>query len=202
MASKEGYPFVVNGEQIEFAPPEGWKLTWMSGSANGPYIAEYIPAEESIDTWRKGYLAIQRLALPKEAVLKNLKEANIKLADAMMSAFVSEANKTCDGTNTPMPQESITFNGLYFAISGGFCDKFGAIAPFGEGALIAFAEGEHYWYKIEYAWRPDSQEELNNLPWRIEKGKGIDYMNSIRLMRLCGGPKQLTCKITYTGKFD
>lgn len=191
-------PFPVSGEQINFQPPSGWKLAWMEGSANGTYLAEYIPEHESIDTWREGYLAIERYEYPSNEILKELQMRKVRVADIGLIQYINNAKKFCGINHTSMSQRTNVFNGLYFAVGGGYCNQYDSIAPFGEGAFVAFAEGKRFTFRIQYGWRPKSIAEQNtNLPWRIAQEKAKEYLESIKAMSLCGGDGQPDCKISY-----
>jgi hypothetical protein len=171
-AQGESIRFTVSGEQINFRPPSGWKLAWIEGSGDGPYLAEYIPELESIDTWREGYLAIQRYAYPPSDILKVLQANKVRVADMGLAQYINSMNKTCGKNHTPMSQKTNIFNGIYFVVGGGYCSKFDAIAPLGEGAFVAIAEGKQFFFRIQYGWRPKSVAEQNeNLPWRITPDK-------------------------------
>jgi len=194
-AANEGAPFAVIGEQLDHRPPDGWKLAWMSGKADGSYIAEYIPEEEDIQSWREGYLAIERLEFPPADVLQEIEKYKTRLADVALHQFAKRAKETCGGQHAEMSQRTNTFNGVYFAISGGYCDRYGKAAPFGEGSFIAFAEGQNYFFRLQYGWRPKTiQEQQKNVPWRIDPQKALQYLEAIRASSLCGGLDQPACR--------
>lgn len=196
-AENDGVPFSVIGEQLDHRPPEGWKLAWMSGKADGSYIVEYIPDAEDINSWRVGYLAIERLEYPPTEVLKELEKHKTRVADVALYQLVKKAKETCGGQIAEMARRTNTFNGVYFAVSGGYCDRYGQAAPFGEGSFIAFAEGNSYLFRIQYGWRPKTaQDQENNIPWRIAPQKATQYLEAIKATSLCGGLDQPACR-TY-----
>lgn len=196
-ATEDGLPFTVIGEQLIHPPPTGWKLAWMSGNANGSYVVEYIPEAEDINLWRGGYLAIERLAYPPAAVLKKIDEAKARLADVALFQFIKRAKETCGGQHSEMSQRTNVYNGVYMAVGGGFCDRYGPAAPFGEGSFLAFAEGKEYLFRIQYGWRPNSLEEKSsNIPWRITRQRAEQYLEAIMASSLCGGLAQPTCRTT------
>lgn len=196
-AANDGVPFSVIGEQLDLRPPEGWKLAWMSGKADGSYIVEYIPEAEDIDSWRVGYLAIERLEYPPAEVLKELEKRKTRVADVALYQFAKKAKETCGGRHMEMAHRTNTFNGVYFAVGGGFCDRYGQAAPFGEGSFFAFAEGESYLFRIQYGWRPKTiQDQESNVPWRIAPQKAAQYLEAIKATSLCGGLDQPECR-TY-----
>jgi hypothetical protein len=87
-----------------------------------------------------------------------------------------------------------TFNETYIAVSGGFCDSYGPAAPFGEGAIFAFAEGKEFLFRIQYGWRPKSAiEQRVNIPWRIDPETARKYVEAIKATSLCNGPAQPMC---------
>lgn len=192
--ANEGTPFPVTGEQLDHAPPPGWKLAWMTGKADGTYAAEYIPSEENIKTWRNGYLVIQRLENPPAAIRKEIEDHKTRLAVVALMQYAETAKKTCGGNHTPMVRRTNEFEGVYSAVSGGFCDKYGQMAPFGEGGVFAFIEGKDYLFRIQYSWRPiSSKDQIEHFPWRIAPGKSRDYLEAIRTTTLCGGEGQKMC---------
>lgn len=197
-AAEDGVPFAVSGEQVEFHPPSGWKLAWMSGKGNGSYLAEYIPEKENVNEWREGYLAIERLEYPSNEVLREIENNKTRIADLGLIQFLKKAKETCGGQHAAMSQRTNIFNGVYFAVGGGYCDRYGPAAPFGEGAFVAFAEGKRYFFRIQYAWRPKSVDDQKvNTPWRITPEKAKEYIESIKSMSLCGGDVQPVCKVAY-----
>jgi hypothetical protein len=196
-AADDGVPFSVVGEQLDHHPPEGWKLAWMNGKADGTYIAEYISEAEDINSWREGYLAIERLEYPPAEVLKEIEKRKSRVADVALYQLVRKAKETCGGQHVEMTQRTNTFNGVYFAVGGGYCDRYGKVAPFGEGSFVAFAEGKSYLFRIQYGWRPKSaQDQEGNVPWRIAPQKAKQYLEAIKAMSLCGGLDQPACR-TY-----
>jgi hypothetical protein len=193
-AAENGKPFPVVGEQLGHRPPEGWKLAWMSGNANGGYIAEYIPGAEDLNSWRDGYLSIERLAYPPAEVLKELEKHKTRTADVALYQFIEQAKKSCGGQHTQMSQRTNTFNGVYFAVGGGYCDRYGPAAPFGEGSFVAFVEGKSYLFRIQYGWRPRAaRAKLENGPWAISPQKATQYLEAIKATSLCGGSGQPVC---------
>ena len=189
-------PFSVIGEQIEHPVPAGWKLAWMEGSPNGANYAEYIPEGEDIEHWRSGYLLLRRVPLPSEEVLAKIEGGKNKLADGSLIGFFQKANKACAGTNELMSQRTNVFNGLYMAVGGGFCDRYGTSAPFGEGALVAFAVGKDYLFQMQYGWRPANEQQAKaDLPWRIDGERARKYLEAFKASKLCGGAGEPACKL-------
>nr|WP_315201381.1 hypothetical protein [uncultured Albidiferax sp.] len=196
-AAENAAPFLVVGEQLAHPPPEGWKRAWTGGQADGSYIVEFIPATENIDAWRQGYLAIERLEYPGKDVLQRLAERNMKVSDLALYQLTSKAKETCPGQHTAIEHKRYQSSGVSFAVGGGFCDLYGPAAPYGEGSVVAFAEGKNYLFRIQYGWRPQSiQAREDNLPLRIPPKKLQEYLDAIRMSSLCGGPEQPVCKIS------
>lgn len=184
----QGKPFTVSGEQLQHPIPKGWKLAWMEGTPDGGYLAEYIPQADDINNWREGYLSIQRAAYPGAAVVEQIAKANAKVSDVALVQFMKMAADNCGGHHQAMSKGTNTFNGVHFAVSGGYCDKYGPAAPFGEGSVIAYVDGRDYLFRIQYSWRPkDEQAQKDNLPWRIAPAVSTGYMLAIKESSLCGG---------------
>lgn len=131
----DGKSFSVTGEQVNHQIPEGWKLAWMSGNPDGRYFAEYIPSEEDIKTWRAGYLVIERIPMPSATLLEEIKKQNASLPEVLLHLFIDQAASSCGGKHEAMSRRVNFFNEIQFAVSGGFCEKYGAMAPYGEGAF-------------------------------------------------------------------
>jgi hypothetical protein len=194
-AAEKGKPFNVTGERMDIQVPAGWKLAWMDKMPDNGYLQEFIPKSEDINAWRKGYLSIQRIAYPPAAVLEEIKRTNRHLADVALASYMETADVNCEGKNTEMSQRANEFNGVHFAVSGGFCDRFGTAAPFGEGAIIAFAEGRNFLFRIQYGWRPaNEQEAQSNLPWRESWEVMTSYLKTIKASSLCGNADRPVCK--------
>lgn len=194
-----GKPFKVIGEQVEHKIPDGWKLAWMEGKADGRYFAEYIPAGEDINSWRTGYLAIERIPYPSPQILDEIHKMKTTFSEIGLHHFMEIAAKRCGEKHIEMSRRVNTFNGVFFAVSGGFCDHYDNIAPFGEGAFVAFLEGKNNVFRIQYSWRPISEATKNNdLPWRIPSNKAEAYLNAIKATTLCGGESQPNCTINLS----
>lgn len=189
----DGEFFEVKGEQIMHSAPAGWKLVWMSGAADGRYVAEYIPEADDIKSWREGYLAIERMPYPSSEALAKLRKTKSPLSAVLLHHYIELAARSCGGKHQSMSQRTNTYNDVVFAVGGGFCEKYGTAAPFGEGAFVAFAEGKDYLFRIQYAWRPRSAEDNSDLTWRITPDKAKQYLEAIKASYLCGGHGQPAC---------
>lgn len=200
-AAHASAPFAVNGEQLDYPVPSGWKLAWMEGKPNGEFYAEYIPSDEDIRSWRKGYLLVKRVPYPPAEVMAEIKKGKARFNEIVLAQHMRGAATSCSGKHNAMAARLNTFNGIPFAVSGGFCERYGDSAPYGEGAFVAFAEGRDYFFQIQYGWRPASaQEATMNLPWRIKPREAEAYLNALKTMTLCGGLQQPACKIDYQTK--
>lgn len=196
--ASDGRPFAVVGEQVNHQIPDGWKLAWMDGAPDGRYFAEYIPAGEDINSWHSGYLAIERIPLPSAESLKEIHKMKTTLAEIGLHHFIEQAKNRCGGKHEEMSYRVNTFNDIFFAVSGGFCSHYETIAPFGEGAFVAFLEGSHNIFRIQYAWRPASETDRDNYPpWRISPEMATEFLNAIKATTLCGSENQPVCQITY-----
>jgi len=190
-ATEKGTPFRVIGEQLEHPIPKNWKLAWMDGKPDGRFVVEYIPENDDINTWRKGYLAIERLPYPSSEVMQQI-EGNI--SEFALSRYIQLAKERCAGKHKAMSQRTNTFKNTLMSVGGGFCDKYGPAAPFGEGSFVAFVQGEDFLFRVQYGWRPDSTKELNaNLPWRISRQAATQYLEAIKASSLCGGTGEREC---------
>lgn len=193
-APDAGKPFAVHGERLTLPVPPQWKLAWMQGDGDGDYVAEYIPQDEDITSWRGGYLQISRAAYPGADVLAQLAKAKANIVDVALAQHIRTAASQCGGRHQAMPQHALTYSNVRFAVGGGFCDRYGPAAPLGEGAFMAFVEGKDYLFRIHYGWRPATQQEHDsNLPWRITPAASLRYLESIKAATLCGGDAQPAC---------
>lgn len=197
-SDSDGNPFAVVGEQVNHQIPDGWKLAWMSGESDGRFFVEYIPADEEINSWHSGYLLIERIPLPSAEALEEIRSMKTTLPELALHHFIEQAKTDCGGEHKEMSRSVNTFNDILFAVSGGFCSLYVNSAPYGEGAFVAFLEGNHYIFRIQYAWRPASETNKNNhLPWRIAPEMAEKILNTIKVTTLCGSENQPVCQIKY-----
>lgn len=193
----EGTPFSVKGERLDVTPPNGWKVAWMKGDPNSEYFVEYIPENEDINSWKGGYLMVVRKPYPVPEIMKKIAEAKTRIADLAIINAINTATKNCPDNHEPTSQRTNTFNGVYFAVGGGYCSLGAENVPFGEGAFLAFVEGRDFLYTIQYGWRPQSEAEKRVSPWGIEESKAKFYLESITSATLCDDSKS-NCKNSYT----
>lgn len=194
----DGKAFAITGEQVNHPIPDGWKLAWMDGKPDGRYFAEYIPVDEDINSWSSGYLAIERIPMPSPETMEEVRKTKTSLAEIGLHHFIDQANKRCNGKHEEMSQRVNTFNNTFFAVGGGFCSRYGTMAPFGEGAFVAFLEGRHNIFRIQYAWRPKSENNKDDfLPWRIAPEIAKVRLEAIKATTLCGSEGQPACQMQY-----
>lgn len=181
----EGRLFQPNGENLIIQPPAGWRLVYMNGDPNGDYVVEFMPPNESHENWREGYMSVQRRA----AEISVGARASAQLVQRVLQG----AQRDCAGHFTAMKRKDSVTNGAYGAVSGGFCDRWGGDAPFGEGSLIAVIEGKKNLFLVQFGWRPATENELKGYTLRITPQKLQQYLDSLNHAMLCGGPDQLIC---------
>src|SRR5450830_662770 len=181
----EGRVFQPNGENLIIQPPAGWRLAYMNGDPNGDYVVEFMPQNESHDSWREGYMSVQRGAADLSS--------GAHLSTQIVQRVLQGAQRNCAGHFTPMKQKDSMTNGAYTSISGGFCDRLGSAAPFGEGSLIAVFEGTRNLFLVQFGWRPATENELKGNPLRITPQKLQQYLDLLNRATICGGQDQLIC---------
>ena len=182
----EGNVFQPNGENLIIQPPAGWRLAYMNGDPNGDYVVEFMPQNESHDSWREGYMSVQRGAASVSP--------SVHLSTQIVQRVLQGAQNSCAGHFTPMKQKDSMTNGAYTSISGGFCDRYSAAAaPFGEGSLVAVIEGTKNLFLVQFGWRPSTPNELNGYPLRITPQRLQVLLDQINRAMLCGGTDQLVC---------
>jgi len=181
----EGNVFQPNGENLIIQPPSGWRLAYMNGDPNGDYVVEFLPQNESHDSWREGYMSVQRGAASVSP--------GVHMSTQIVQRVLQGAQNGCAGHFTAMKQKDSMTNGAYTSISGGFCDRYGAAAPFGEGSLVAVIEGTRNLFLVQFGWRPSTPNELNGYPLRITPQRLQVLLDQINRAMLCGGADQLSC---------
>lgn len=182
----EGNLFQPNGENLQIKAPAGWRLAYMNGDPNGDYVVEFMPENEAHDSWREGYMSVQRGAVSMSA--------GTHLSTQFVQRILQGAQRNCSGHFMPMKQKDSVTNGAYTSIGGGFCDRVGSIAPFGEGSLIAVVEGSTNMFLVQFGWRPATENELKAYGWRITPQKLQQYLDLLNSAVLCGGKDQGACR--------
>ena len=174
----------VKGDRVDLTPPAEWKLSWMQGTPDGEYLVEYIPQGDDISSWQHGYLMVERLPYPAGA-RESIKQAGATISAVALRQTTNMSSKWCQGNFVPTVQALNTFHRLQFAIGGGYCKLPNKMSRFGEGAFVAFIEGQDYLYKIQYGWRPQSKEEQDASPWGIDEATAKKYLESIKSAVIC-----------------
>lgn len=196
-AAPQGESFAVTGERVVTAIPQGWKLAWMMGTPAGGFMAEYIPAEDNIDTWHGGYLAIARFPYPSAKVMQEFKDKKVHPAEVAQAQLQDALRNSCGDKFEAMPRGLNQLGDLLFSVSGGYCPHMGTTAPFGEGSFVAFIEGKEFLHKVQYSWRPASTKEQDqNKPWGIGKDKSVQYLEAMKASTLCDGSYK-ACSANY-----
>ncbi|WP_050475793.1 hypothetical protein [Herbaspirillum rhizosphaerae] len=182
----EGNVFQPIGENLVVQPPSGWRLAYMNGSPTGDYVVEFMPQNETHENWREGYMSVQRGAADVGA--------GTHLSTQIVQRVLQGAQRNCSGHFTAMKQKDSMTNGAYTSISGGFCDRLGSAAPFGEGSLIGVFEGTKNLFLVQFGWRPATENELKGNPLRITPQRLQQFLDVMNRATLCGGGQdQLTC---------
>jgi len=168
-----------NGENLVIQPPAGWRLAYMTGDPSSNYLVEFMPNGEDKDNWREGYMSVQRGAYTPAG----------HLATQAVESLIQAAQSKCAGHFVVMKQKDTQTNGAYTSIGGGFCDRYGGVAPYGEGNLTAVLEGKQNLFMVQFGWRPATETDLKDYNWRIQPERLQQYLNLINQAALCGGGK-------------
>lgn len=183
----EGNVFQPQGENLVIQTPPGWRLAYMNGDPNGDYVAEFMPNNESHDSWREGMMSVQRGAYEMAS--------GAHPSTQIVQRVLHDLQRNCAGRFTPMKQKDSMSNGAYASISGGFCDRYAdsSAAPYGEGKLVAVLEGKKNLFLMQFGWRPATEDSWKNIAWRITPQQLQQYLNLLNQANLCGGEGQLSC---------
>ena len=184
-AAVEGLLFQPNGENLVIQPPLGWRLAYMNGDPNGAYVVEFLPPNESHDSWREGYMMVQRGPLEGAP--------GSGMARQIVQRVLGAAQLKCAGRFISMQQKDSFTNGAATSVNGGFCDRVGATAPHGEGSVIAVIEGVNNLFLVQFSWRPPTENSLKDYTWRITPEGLQQYLNLLNQATLCGGSGQAAC---------
>lgn len=182
----QGSVFQPNGENLQIKAPAGWRLAYMNGDPNGDYVVEFMPENEAHDSWREGYMSVQRGVVDMTS--------GTHLSTQFVQRILQGAQRNCSGRFTAMRQKDTVTNGAYTSLGGGFCDRVGSTAPFGEGSLIAVIEGSKNMFLVQFGWRPATENELKDYGWRITPQKLQQYLDLLNNASLCGGKDQAVCR--------
>jgi hypothetical protein len=173
------------GENLVLRPPAGWRLAYSEGDPGGNYVIEFMPANENQGAWREGYMSIRRGAYQPGS--------GAHVATQVVHELLQGAQRLCGGRFTPMQQKETTTNGAYTSISGGFCDRSGSAAPYGEGSLVAAVEGKKNLFLVQFGWRPSTESEAKGPGLHIAPELLQQYLNLLNQAVLCGGDGQPVC---------
>ncbi len=184
----DGQLFEVNGMQLVIAPPEGWDAVWMDGDPDGQYFIEYLPKGDDVNSWRDGYIFVQRTSLvSQQDFLNKIESAGYSLLDFMFKSFTYKAQQTCPGNFIKSKPKAEFFNGIKYILGAGYCDKYGPAAPYGESNVFAYAQHGELIFNIKFAWRPRSkQDQIDNPHWPISQEKVDFTFNVLKGAFLCG----------------
>lgn len=189
----EGAIFQPAGENLMVAPPAGWRLAYMNGEPAGDYVVEFMPANEAHDSWREGYMSVQRRSFPEAGLLANIKARNLTVAQVAISEVMQSVQRACPGRFVAMRQKDSITNGVPTSVSGGFCDRAGSSAPYGEGAVVAAYQGSERMFVVQFGWRPATANELKEYAYRVTPAKLQQYLDLLNAATLCGGKDQGVC---------
>ncbi|KAF1049047.1 MAG: hypothetical protein GAK35_00024 [Herbaspirillum frisingense] len=192
-AEAEGRVFQPVGENLMISPPAGWRMAFMDGDPEGDYVVDFLPANEAHDSWREGYMGVQRRSYPDGALADNIRARNLTLAQVAITEVMQSAQRNCPGRFVPMRQKDSLTNNIPTSVSGGFCDRVGAAAPYGEGTVMAVYEGKERLFVVQFSWRPATENELKEYAYRITPAKLQQYLDLLNGASLCGGPDEGKC---------
>lgn len=192
-ADAEGAVFQPRGENLMITPPSGWRMAFMDGSPTGDYVVDFLPANEAHDSWREGYMGIQRRSFPESGLLNNILARQLTVAQVALSEVMQTAQRNCPGRFVPMKQKDTVTNNMPTSISGGFCDRAGNAAPFGEGTLMGVFQGKERLFVVQFSWRPATPSELKEYAYRITPDRLQQFLNLMNSASLCGGPDEGVC---------
>ncbi|MFJ3045254.1 hypothetical protein ACIPEN_05435 [Herbaspirillum chlorophenolicum] len=188
-----GAVFQPKGENLMISPPPGWRMAYMDGRPDGDYVVDFLPPNEAHDSWREGYMGVQRRSFPDSALLDNIKARNLNVPQVAIAEIMQGAQRNCPGRFQPMGQKNTVTNGIPTSVSGGFCDRAGAAAPYGEGSVVAVFQGQERLFVVQFGWRPATQNELKEYGWRITPAKLQQYLDLLNGATLCGGADEGPC---------
>jgi len=189
----EGRVFQPNGENLMIAPPANWRMAYMNGDPDSDYVIEFLPANEAHDSWREGYMSVQRRTFPEKSLLDNIHARGTTVAAVAIGQVMQNVQRNCAGRFVPMKQKDSLTNGVPTSVSGGFCERAGAAAPYGEGSVIAAFEGKSQLFVVQFGWRPSTANELKEYAYRITPARLQQYLDLLNLGRLCGGADEGAC---------
>lgn len=192
-AEAEGRLFQPRGENLMISPPPGWRLAYMDGDPDGNYVVDFLPANEAHDSWREGYMGVQRRGYPDAALAANIQARNLTVAQVALTEVMQGAQRNCPGRFVAMAQKDGSTNNIPVSVSGGFCDRTGPVAPYGEGTVLAVYQGKQQLFVVQFSWRPPTENALKQYPYRISPAGLQQYLDLLNAATLCGGPDEGKC---------
>lgn len=192
-AEVTGRIFQPAGENLMIAPPAGWRLAYMDGDPGGEYVVDFLPANEAHDSWREGYMGVQRRGYPGASLVENIQARNLSIAQVALAEVMQGAQRNCPGRFNAMGQKVSMTNNMPTAISGGFCERVGPAAPYGEGTVLGVFQGKQYLFVVQFSWRPSTANELNQFAFRITPARLQQFLDLMNAATLCGGPDEGKC---------
>ncbi len=191
----EGKLFEVNGLQLAITPPVGWSVVWMDGDPDGDYFVEYLPKGDDVNSWRDGYIFVNRISfINKQELLEKIESEGYSLLDFMFKAFMHKAQKTCPSEFVKSKPKTENFNNIEYILGAGYCNKYGSAAPYGESNVVAYARSGDVVFNVKFAWRPHSKEDqIANPHWPISYEKVDFTFGVLKNAFLCGDEDHEEC---------
>jgi len=191
--TNNGELFEVSGLQLAISPPEGWSAVWMSGDPDGQYFIEYLPEGDDVNSWRDGYIYVQRTAFTQDT-LDKIERAGYSMLDFAFESFQYNAKITCPGMFFRSKPERENINNLEYVLGAGYCDKYGDAAPYGESTVFAYAWDGEFLFNVKLAWRPHSKDDqLEHPHWPIPQERVAFTFDILKSAFLCGGDEYEEC---------
>ena len=188
-----GRVFQPQGENLMISSPSGWRMAYMNGDPTSDYVIEFLPPNEALDSWREGYMSVQRRTFPDSALLNNIKARNLTVSAVAMNQVMQNVQSNCPGRFIPMRQKDSFTNGIPTSVSGGFCDRVGMTAPYGEGSVVGIFQGKERMFVVQFGWRPATESEWKDQTFRITPAKLQTYLDLLNSATLCGGADEPAC---------
>lgn len=188
-----GRVFQPQGENLMISPPAGWRMAYMNGDPTGDYVIEFLPPNEALDSWREGYMSVQRRTFPDSALMSNIKARNLTVGSVAIGQIMQNVQSNCPGRFMPMRQKDSFTNAIPTSVSGGFCDRVGTTAPYGEGSVVAAFQGKEKVFVVQFGWRPATANEWQDQAFRITPAKLQTYLDLLNNATLCGGADEPAC---------
>ncbi|MFL9925809.1 hypothetical protein PQR62_16125 [Herbaspirillum lusitanum] len=189
----EGSVFQPNGENLIIQTPPNWRMAYMNGDPGSDYVVEFLPPNEAHDSWREGYMSVQRRTLPGSALMDGIRARQLTLSSVAVGEVLQNVQRNCAGKFMQMRQKDTLTGSAPTSISGGFCDRYGAAAPYGEGSVFAVVEGKKSLFVVQFGWRPATQDENKQFGYRISPERLQVYLDLLNRAVLCGADDEPAC---------